>query len=97
MLENIGRLYESEARLDRDELAGLLESIAARVREGSLTLGEGPDALALNLPEVFTVEMQVEDSKRKPKRELELEIEWAIDAEGNPTETPGPASGFTVS
>lgn len=91
-------LLKSKARFTRDELADLLESLATRIRAGELTLGEGGGAVELDLPEVFTVEMEVEDSgKRVLKRELELEIEWPIEADGTPVKKDSPASGFTIS
>lgn len=92
------KLVKSKAQFNRDELAGLLESIASRVREGTLTLGEGQGAVTLELPQVFTVEMEVQDSGLdRVKRELELEIAWAIDAEGSPLGDGGTTSGFVVS
>ncbi|WP_172831584.1 amphi-Trp domain-containing protein [Mycobacterium asiaticum] len=95
---NTGRLLKSKRQFSRDELAGLLESIAGRIREGSLTLGEGSEAIAMDLPTTFSVEIEVEDSgRRQLKRELELEIEWPVEADGTPIDASGSTSGFTVS
>lgn len=95
------KLMKSKAKLNHEELADLLESIAERVRAGSLTLGDGPNAVAMDLPEDFRVSMEVEDSANRDRtritRELEIEIEWRVDADGAPIVEPGPASGFTVS
>lgn len=95
------KLMKSKARLNHEQLAELLESIAERVRAGSLTLGDGPNAVAMDLPEGFRVSMEVEDFANRDRtritRELEIEIEWPVDAEGAPIVEPGPASGFTVS
>lgn len=95
---NREKLLDSKDRFDRDQLATLLESIAARIREGSLTLGEGAGRIQLDLPESFVVEMEVKDSgRRQLKRELELEIEWPIDADGTPVSGTDRTSGFTIS
>lgn len=95
---NKSQLLKSKAQFNRDELADLLESIAGRIRQGSLTLGEGADAVQMDLPAVFTVEMEVEDSgARQLKRELEFEIKWPVDADGAPAQSSGPASGFAIS
>ena len=51
----------------------------------------------MDLPRTFTVKMEVADTgKRVLKRELELEIEWPVEADGTPLERPDPRSGFTV-
>lgn len=93
-----GKLLKSKTKFNREELATLLETIAARVRAGSLPLGEGSDALKMELPARFTVEMEVKDSgRRQLKRELELAVEWQVEDDGTPIDVPGPASGFTIS
>lgn len=93
-----GKLLKSTTAFTRDELADFLEAIAKRIRTGSLTLGEGGEKLDFALPEVFTVEMEVEDSgRRRLKREFELEMEWEIDADGKPINGKRKDAGFTVS
>lgn len=97
-MTNQGKLVKSKAQFSRDELANLLESIAVRIRRGSLTLGEGPDSVTIDLPESLRVEMEVEDSgTRQLRREFELEIKWPIETDGTPLETEDPTSGFTIS
>ena len=92
-----GKLLKSKATFTRDELANLLEDLAARVRDGELTLGQGKGQVSMDLPETFTVEMEVQNTgKRVLKRELELEIEWPIEADGTPLEGRDPRSGFVI-
>lgn len=92
-----GKLLKSKAKFTRDELADLLEGLAGRIRDGQLTLGEGAGQVEMDLPRTFTVKMEVADTgKRVLKRELELKIEWPVEADGTPLERPDPRSGFTV-
>lgn len=79
----------NKTKFIREELAGLLESLAEHIHAGELTLGEGRAALRLQPPEVFSTSPEVEDSgTRTRKRELELEIEWPITDDGSPVDTP---------
>ncbi|HHU66292.1 MAG: amphi-Trp domain-containing protein [Corynebacterium humireducens] len=92
-----GKLLKSKATFNRDELADLFEDLAARIREGELTLGQGDGQVSMDLPQTFTVEMEVQNTgKRVLKRELELEIEWPIEADGTPLEGRDPRSGFVI-
>lgn len=96
-MRKTGKLLKSKATFNRDELADLLEDLATRIRAGELTLGQGKGQVAMDLPQTFTVEMEVENTgKRVLKRELELEIEWPIEADGTPLERRDPRSGFVV-
>lgn len=80
-------LIKSKAVMSRDELADLLESFATKIRTGQMTLGDGAADLDIALPETLRVETEVKDSVKPTRttRELEIEVEWRVDAEGNPT------------
>lgn len=93
------KLVKSKANFSPNELADLLENIAARVRAGELTLGSGDTAVTLPMPPSFKTTLEVTDSPKRSgiERELELEIKWYVNEEGSPVDKPGPASGFAVS
>lgn len=93
------KLVKSKANFSPDELADLLETIAGRIRAGEMTLGNGDAALTMTMPSSFQTTMEVIDSRKRAgiERELELEIAWNIDEDGNPVDKPGPATGFAVS
>ena len=93
------KLVKSKASFNRDELADLLETLAARIRAGEMTLGTGESAVTMTMPTSFNTTMEVVDSRKRAgiERELELEIDWMVDEAGEPVEKPGPASGFAIS
>lgn len=93
------KLVRSRAELGREELAGLLEDLAARVRAGRVTLGAGEAAATMDLPESLRVELEVEDSPKRAglRRTLELELKWFVDDAGDPVPGRGPAGELVVS
>lgn len=93
------KLVKSKASFSRNELADLLETLAARIRAGEMTLGTGESAVTMTMPTSFNTTMEVVDSRKRAgiERELELEIDWMVDEGGEPVEKPGPASGFAIS
>lgn len=95
------KVFDSKDTLSRQELAELLETLAERIRSGTITLSSSTttNQVELQLPESLTLEMQVEDSVKRSgtKRELELEIRWAVQDDGTPVEQPGPDRGFRIS
>ena len=92
-------LIKTKSLLTREELADLLEELAAKIREGQATLSGAGGGVQLGLPEALQVDVQVKDSAKpsKIKRELEIEIEWVVDAVGNPVQEPGTPRGLTIS
>ena len=72
------KLVSSSQVMSRDQLAGLLEGIASRIRDGQVVLSSGPDSVTLDLPEQVTVDVEAttQDKARGTKTQLELEIEW---------------------
>lgn len=71
-------MVKSSERMNREALAGLLEGIAARVREGEVTLTSGAETTTLALPEQVKVDVEAtsEEKRRGTKLELEIEISW---------------------
>lgn len=90
---------KSKTSFSRDELAGLLETLAARIRAGEMTLGTGESTVTMTMPTSFNTTIEVVDSRKRTdiERGLELEIDWMVDEAGEPVEKPGPASGFAIS
>ena len=82
-------LIKSKSDMSRDQLADLLESFAAKIRTGQMTLGDGAGNVDITLPETLRVETEVKDSVKPTRttRELEIEIEWRVDARGEPAES----------
>ncbi len=66
-----GQLSE---RLDRDQTADMLETLAVWIREGGLAFGEGGKALVLAVGEELDVEAAM--SHKKDKSRLQMEITW---------------------
>ena len=93
------KLVKSKTSFSRDELAGLLETLAARIRAGEMTLGTGESAVTMTMPTSFNTTIEVVDSRKRTgiERGLELEIDWMVDEAGEPVEKPEPASGFAIS
>lgn len=93
------KLVKSKTSFSRDELADLLETLAARIRAGEITLGTGESAVTMTMSTSFNTTIEVVDSRKRTgiERELELEIDWMVDEAGEPVEKPGPASGFAIS
>ena len=89
-----GKKFKSKDTLSSSEVADMLESIALRVRSGNLALTQGAAEIEFDLPGAFKVELEVEDKVKgeNASRKVELELEWQVDADGNPADAgDGPA------
>jgi amphi-Trp domain-containing protein len=76
------RLFKSEERKKRAEVAEFLNQIAEKLQSGKVLLRRGGDKLALEIPENLILEIQVEDEDKKSKgvqHSLEIEIKWYDD------------------
>ncbi len=73
------KLIRSRDTHSRESLADLLESLAERVRSGSLAFQEGTEEVVVELPEELRVDLEVKDSVKKgrSRRKLEVEVVWA--------------------
>lgn len=75
--------YESEFTAGREDVAAVLSGVADGVLAGSIRLGDGPDAVAVEMPEQISVEMELETDD--DESELEVELEWpSPEGEGSP-------------
>lgn len=72
------RLVKSSQVMTRNELADLLEGLAARIRDGAVSLTSGPDTTTLEIPERVNVDVEATSAEkpRGTKLELEIEIDW---------------------
>lgn len=74
--------YETELTGGRAEIAAVLEAVADGVRAGDVRLGEGADAVSVEMPEELTLEVELENEDEEMS--LELEIEWPLSGEESP-------------
>ncbi|NLJ54178.1 MAG: amphi-Trp domain-containing protein [Intrasporangiaceae bacterium] len=72
------RLIESSETLSREELAELLESLAAKVRGGELSLRTGAYAVSFDVPDEVTVDVAAvsEDGDGATDIELGIVVHW---------------------
>ena len=76
-------LFKSEEKKSLEEVAAVLRLIADKIEKGNLTLQQGNESLNLELPQNVTLEIKAEEeSGKKLKRSLEIEIEWIIGDHG---------------
>ncbi|MUV60114.1 amphi-Trp domain-containing protein [Halobacterium sp. CBA1126] len=75
--------YETELTGSREELAAVLSGVADGLLAGSIRVGEGDDALAVDPPEELSLEVELEADDDEVS--LELELEWPTDG-GEPVE-----------
>jgi amphi-Trp domain-containing protein len=76
------RLFKSQEKKSRDEVAGFLTQLADKITAGQVVLKKGQEELALDIPYNLVLEIQVEDEDKKQKgvqHSLELEIKWFDD------------------
>ena len=92
-------LLKTKDTRSRDDVATLLETLAARIRDGHITLSQGANSLDLEVPESVVVEVEVSDSvkPRRIKREVEIEMSWEVDAKGVPTGVARGKGGLSIS
>jgi amphi-Trp domain-containing protein len=73
------RLFKSEERQNRTEVATFLRELAGKVGVGRVVLRQGDENIALDLPKNLILEIQVEDEDKGDKgtqHSLEVEIKW---------------------
>ncbi len=84
------RLFKSEEKKNRSEVAEFLRQIAEKIEDGQVILRQGEEELSLEIPMNLILEVQVEDEDKKSKgiqHSLELEIKWYDqDPSGGPLE-----------
>ena len=84
------RLFKSEERRSRQEVAAFLHALADKIDAGEVILGQGRNEVTLALPPQLILEVQVEDEEKGVKgtqHSLEVELKWSDDmAESGPLE-----------
>lgn len=85
------RLLKSKNRLTRDQVADLLESLAANIRTGELSMSHGGEPVHLAIPEGVQLDVEISEDTRPEgvKRELELEMHWRETVDGEPVSPLG--------
>jgi amphi-Trp domain-containing protein len=76
------RLFKSEERMGRSDVAAFLRLLADKIADGQVVLRQGEQEIALDLAQNLILEVQVEDEDKKAKgiqHSLELEIKWFDD------------------
>ena len=96
MTESSKYVFESQDTVSRDELAELFETLAQRIRSGSVTLVT--QQVDVQLPDALKLKLQVEHSVKRSdtRRELELEMGWNVHDDGTPVAQQSPNRGFTI-
>jgi amphi-Trp domain-containing protein len=75
-------LFKSEEKKSSSEIADALRKIADKINDGTMTLKKGPDEIKLEFPPNMVFELKIEEeSGRKHKKSLEIELEWIIGEE----------------
>ncbi|MDD3617959.1 MAG: amphi-Trp domain-containing protein [Desulfobulbaceae bacterium] len=75
-------LFKSEEKKTRSEIAEVLRLMADRVEQGRISLGNEAGHVDLDFPENLTLEIKAEEETgRKTKRSLEIELEWPVGGE----------------
>ena len=76
------RLFKSEERMTRPNVAAFLQQLADKIGEGQVVLRQGQQEITLDLAHSLVLEIQVEDEDKKSKgvqHSLEVEIKWFDD------------------
>ena len=57
----------------------ILKTIVDKIEQGKIALSNNTGSVELDLPQNLTLEIKVEEeTKRKTKRSLEIELEWIV-------------------
>jgi amphi-Trp domain-containing protein len=73
------RLFKSEERQNRTDVATFLRELAGKVGVGRVVLRQGEEEIGLDLPNNLILETQVEQEDKGQKGiqySLEIEIKW---------------------
>ncbi|MCD2199985.1 DUF1508 domain-containing protein [Halobacterium sp. KA-4] len=70
--------YESEVTASPEDAAAVLSDVADGLLAGSIRLGEGDDAVAVDVPAELSLEVEFE--REGDELSLELELEWDDEA-----------------
>ena len=72
-------LFKNEEKKTRNEVVEILKTIVDKIERGKIALSNNTGSVELDLPQNLTLEIKVEEeTKRKTKRSLEIELEWVV-------------------
>ncbi len=72
-------LFKNEEKKTRNEVVEILKTIVDKIEQGKIALSNNTGSVELDLPQNLTLEIKVEEeTKRKTKRSLEIELEWIV-------------------
>ncbi len=72
-------LFKNEEKKTRNEVVEILKTIVDKIERGKIALSNNTGSVELDLPQNLTLEIKVEEeTKRKTKRSLEIELEWIV-------------------
>lgn len=75
-------LFKSKEKKSAADIAATLRVIADKVEAGAMTLKQGDSDVTLAFPGQMTFELKVEEEEgRTLKKSLEIELEWAPEAQ----------------
>jgi len=71
-------IMESEERRSLADVATFLRDLAGKIESNTLTLKQGGEEIQVSLTDPVTLEVELQEKRKKgtTKRQLEIEIEW---------------------
>ncbi len=72
-------LFKSKEPKSRADVVNFLHELANRIEQGRVDLRRGNDEIQFDLPEQLTLELKLEDKKKRHKGTrhcLEVELKW---------------------
>lgn len=71
-------IMESEERRSLADVATFLRDLAEKIESNTLTLKQGGEEIQVPLTDPVTLEVELQEKRKKgsTKRQLEIEIEW---------------------
>jgi len=71
-------MMKSEEKRSLAEVAHFLRDLAGKIESNTLTLKQGGEEVSVSLPDPVTLEVELQEKRKKgsKKRQLEIEIEW---------------------
>ena len=76
-------LFKNEEKIDAKGAASFLRQLADRIEEGTVVFKRGKETVTLEIPGRVELEIKAEEEagRKKTKKKLEVEIEWAVGEE----------------
>lgn len=73
-------LFKVEEKKDIHSVAEFLRDLADKIESQKVVLKQGQKQVKLKIPKIvdFEIKAEREDGRRRSKKKLEIEIEWAL-------------------